>query len=116
MSKNDKKNMTKWNRAAVAVNEAGTKVEFVGGVNRDRIGGNCMVIGHTNEKGETVRAMFDLGSLFTPYESGFTAAYPDVSDYFDRTDPDSGQVTKAIKPTAVLCLTQIGRASCRERV
>ena len=105
MSKNDKKNMTKWNRAAVAVNEAGTKVEFVGGVNRDRIGGNCMVIGHTNEKGETVRAMFDLGSLFTPYESGFTAAYPDVSDYFDRTDPDSGQVTKAIKPTAVLCLT-----------
>ena len=44
MSKNDKKNMTKWNRAAVAVNEAGTKVEFVGGVNRDRIGGNCMVI------------------------------------------------------------------------
>ena len=29
MSKNDKKNMTKWNRAAVAVNEAGTKVKFV---------------------------------------------------------------------------------------
>ena len=53
MSKNDKKNMTKWNRAAVAVNEAGTKVEFVGGVNRDRIGGNCMVIGHTKRRDRT---------------------------------------------------------------
>ena len=64
MSKNDKKNMTKWNRAAVAVNEAGTKVEFVGGVNRDRIGGNCMVIGLLMKKAEPFGARLVLVGCF----------------------------------------------------
>lgn len=105
MSKNKKKNMTEWQGVAAKLVEPGTKVEFIGGVNKDRIGGNCSIIEHTNEKRETVRAMFDLGSIFTPYESGFTAAYPDVSDYFDRTDPETGKETKAVKPVAVLCLT-----------
>lgn len=87
------------------VSQAGTKVNFIGGVNKDRIGGNSMVIEHTDEKGEITRAMFDVGSMFTPYESGFTAAYPNLDDYLDRVDPKTGQVTKATKPVDVLCLT-----------
>lgn len=83
----------------------GTKINFIGGVNKDRIGGNSMVIEHTNEAGNVTRALFDVGSMFTPYESGFTAAYPNLDDYLDRVDPKSGKVTKAIYPVDVLCLT-----------
>jgi len=105
MSKNKSENMVSWNGVAVQRKDPGTRVEFIGGVNKDRIGGNCTVIEHINEKNEAVRVMFDLGCLFTPYESGFNAAYPDVSDYFDRVDPDTGEKTQALKPVSMLCLT-----------
>ena len=84
---------------------AGTKIEFIGGMNEDRIGGNCSIIEHTNEKGETTRAMFDLGAMFAPFESGFEAAYPDVSAYFDRVNPITGEKTPAQKPVNALFIT-----------
>ena len=85
--------------------EVGTKIEFIGGVNEDRIGGNCSIIEHTNDKGETTRAMFDLGAMFAPYESGFEAAYPDVSAYFDRINPVTGEKTPAQKTVNALFIT-----------
>ena len=105
MSKNLQPNLTKWNRASVDKVEPGTKVEFIGGVNKDRIGGNCMVIEHTNEALEKQRVMFDLGCIFAPYESGFSTAYPDLSEYFNRIDPETKQEVKATKPVAIICLT-----------
>ena len=85
--------------------EAGTKIEFIGGVNDDRIGGNCSVIEHTNESGKVTRVMYDMGAMFAPYESGFEAAYPNLEDYFDRVNPVSGEVTKAKKPVDALFIT-----------
>ena len=85
--------------------KADTKLNFIGGVNSDRIGGNCSIIEHTDEKGETTRIMFDLGTMFTPYESGFDAALPNVEDYFARKDAKTGEVTQPLKPVSVLFLT-----------
>ena len=82
-----------------------TKIEFLGGVNEDRIGGNASVIEHTNEKGETVRVMFDLGAMFAPYESGFESAYPNADEYFDRVNPENNKETKARKPVDALFIT-----------
>lgn len=84
--------------------KTGTVLEFIGGVNRDRIGGNCSIIAHT-EKGKTTRVMYDLGTMFTPYESGFSAALPNVEEYFDRLNPETDEYTKATKPVSVLFLT-----------
>ena len=39
--------------------KAQTLLKFVGGVNKDRIGGNCSVIEHTDEKGVTDWSMYD---------------------------------------------------------
>ena len=85
--------------------QSGTKLHFVGGVNRDRIGGNCSIIEHTDEEGKTSRVMFDLGTMFTPYNSGFNSALPNVEDYFDRIDPETGKEIKAIKPVESLFFT-----------
>lgn len=85
--------------------KAQTLLKFIGGVNKDRIGGNCSVIEHTDEKGQTTRVMFDLGSMFTPAESGFVAAYPNVDDYFDRVDLKSKEEIKALKPVEAIFLT-----------
>ncbi len=84
--------------------KSGTVLEFIGGVNRDRIGGNCSVIAHT-EKGKTTRVMYDLGTMFTPYESGFTAALPNVEEYFDRLNPENDEYTKATHPVSALFFT-----------
>ena len=85
--------------------KAQTVLRFIGGVNKDRIGGNCSVVEHTDEKGRTSRIMFDLGSMFTPFESGFVAAYPNVDEYFDRLDQKTGELYKAIKPVDALYIT-----------
>ena len=82
-----------------------TRAYFIGGVNSDRIGGNCQVIEHIDEKGEVTRAMFDFGSLFTPYATGFAEALPNVDEYFDRIDPKTGELHKATKPVSALFLT-----------
>ncbi len=85
--------------------KAQTVLRFIGGVNKDRIGGNCSVVEHTDEQGQTSRVMFDLGSMFTPFESGFVAAYPNVDEYFDRLDPKTGEFYKALKPIDALYIT-----------
>ena len=82
-----------------------TVLKFIGGINKDRIGGNCSVLEHTDETGKTERIMFDLGSMFTPYESGFVSAYPNVDEYFDRTDLTTGETHKAAKPVNMLFIT-----------
>lgn len=89
----------------MAKTKAKTLLTFIGGVNKDGIGGNCSVIEHTDETGHTDRIMFDLGCKFTPLETGFVAAYPNVDDYFDRIDPVSGKEIKAIKPVSALFIT-----------
>lgn len=88
-----------------AKSEPKTLLTFIGGVNKDGIGGNCSVIEHTDETGHTERLMFDLGCKFTPLESGFVAAYPNVDEYFDREDPQTGEVRKASKPVSTLFMT-----------
>ena len=85
--------------------ETGTKLCFIGGVNRDRIGGNCSVIEHTDETGEVTRVMFDLGTMFTPYESGFVSALPNVEEYFIRKIPETGTYIKPSKPVSALFFT-----------
>lgn len=85
--------------------QAKTILKFIGGVNKDRIGGNCSVIEHTDEDGRTECVMFDLGSIFTPFETGFMAAYPNVDEYFDRIDPKTHKEYKAQKPVKALFLT-----------
>ena len=85
--------------------KAQTILKFIGGINKDRIGGNCSVLEHTDDNGKTERVMFDLGSMFTPYESGFVAAYPNVDEYFDRKDLKTGEVYKALKPVNALFIT-----------
>jgi len=85
--------------------KTGTKLNFIGGVNNDRIGGNCSIIEHTDETGKVTRIMFDLGTMFTPYESGFDSALPNVEDYFARKDSKTGGIIPARKPVSALFLT-----------
>ena len=85
--------------------KAQTTLKFIGGVNKDRIGGNCSVIEHTDSKGKTDIVMVDLGSMFTPYETGFVAAFPNVDEYFDRTDPVTKEEFKASKPVKSMLIT-----------
>ena len=85
--------------------KAQTTLKFIGGVNKDRIGGNCSVVEHTDSKGNEDVVMFDLGSIFTPYETGFIAAIPNVDEYFDRVDLKTGEKIKATKPVKTLFIT-----------
>ena len=41
----------------------GTNLKFIGGVNKDRIGGNCSIIEHTDETGNTTRVMEFLAQI-----------------------------------------------------
>ena len=89
----------------MAKHKVQTLLKFIGGVNKDKIGGNCSVVEHTDEKGVTKRVMFDAGSVFTPYGSEFASAFPNLDEYLDRTDPKTGDVLKAPKPIDFLFLT-----------
>ncbi len=82
-----------------------TVLTFLGGVNRDRIGGNCQVIEHKDENGDICRIMIDLGSVFIPYGTEFSVAYPNVEEYFNRTDPETKIEHKASKPVSGLFIT-----------
>lgn len=84
---------------------AKTVITFIGGLNKDRIGANCQVLEHTDSSGKTTRVMVDLGSLFVPYGSEFSLAYPNVDKYFDRIDIEKQQATKALKPIEALFIT-----------
>ena len=85
--------------------QAKTRLLFAGGVNQDRIGGNCHLLEHQSSDGQTVRLMFDLGSIFLPESSGFSTAYPDVRAFFDRINPTTQEVCKALHPTDALFIT-----------
>lgn len=61
----------------------GTEIEMLGGNNKERIGGNSILVKVANEEGKETRILFDAGALFTPYESGFEAAFPDMDDFFE---------------------------------
>ena len=85
--------------------KSGNFLEIIGGVNVDKIGGNCSLVEHTDEKGETTRIMTDLGRMFPPYTTDFEMALPDVTEYFDRLDPQTDEYTKALKPIDALFIT-----------
>lgn len=84
-----------------------TEVVFLGGNNKDRIGGNCILVEHTNTKGQTTRIMMDMGSVFTPYHSGFDEAFADYRQYFDVIDKKTGVVTPAIKKVDMVLFTHL---------
>ena len=68
--------------------ELGTTYTFVGGNNKNRIGGSCSILEHKFSKGlPPARVMFDLGALFAPdYCLDVDAAIPDVREYLDSKD------------------------------
>lgn len=65
--------------------ELGTTYTFVGGNNKNRIGGSCSLLEHKHDKyNRPTRIMFDLGALFAPeYCLDVDAAIPDVRQYLD---------------------------------
>ncbi|MBO4285615.1 MAG: MBL fold metallo-hydrolase [Alphaproteobacteria bacterium] len=85
--------------------QAKTRLVFVGGLNKDRIGGNCHLLEHQSSDDKTVRLMFDLGSVFPHASSGFSNAYPDVRAFFDRINPKTETFDKAQKPVDALFIT-----------
>ncbi len=85
----------------------GTEIEMLGGNNKERIGGNSILVKVANEEGKETRILFDAGALFTPYESGFEAAFPDMDDFFDRKDAKTGNIAKAVKPVSAIMLTHV---------
>lgn len=70
------------------MSELGTKIVFVGGNNKNRIGGSCSVLEHKYaENRPPARIMFDLGALFAPnYCLDVDAAIPDVREYLDTNE------------------------------
>ncbi len=81
-----------------------TRIVFIGGLNNDRIGGNCCIVEHLNKGKKAVRLMFDVGSIFPPQESGFSVAFPNMEEYFDKEDAQ-GEIIKAKKPIDFLFIT-----------
>lgn len=64
----------------------GTKIDFLGGNNENRIGGNSLLVEHNEDDKETCRVMIDLGALFPPEWTGLDAVIPDVRPYLDYKD------------------------------
>ena len=67
------------------MSELGTTYTFVGGNNKNRIGGSCSLLEHKHsDRNRPTRIMFDLGALFAPeYCLDVDAAIPDVRKYLD---------------------------------
>ena len=63
-----------------------TKIDFLGGNNENRIGGNSLLVEHNEDDKETCRVMIDLGALFPPEWTGLDAVIPDVRPYLDYKD------------------------------
>ena len=70
------------------MSELGTKYIFVGGNNKDRIGGSCSIVEHKYDtRRPPTRIMFDLGALFAPeYCADVDAVIPDVRKYLNSDD------------------------------
>ena len=89
----------------MAQQKSKTILTFIGGLNKDKIGANCQVIEHTNEKEQTKRVMIDLGSLFVPYGSEFSIVYPNIDKYFQKRDSKQNEPQKAPKQVDALFIT-----------
>ena len=89
-----------------AEREDGTYITLVGGNNARRIGGNSYVIEVRNE-GKTSRVMVDLGAVITGFETGYESAFPDVSRFFDRIDPETENFVEAAQPVDALAVTHL---------
>ena len=89
-----------------AAREDGTYITLVGGNNARRIGGNSYVIEARNE-GKTSRVMVDLGAVITGFETGYESAFPDVSRFFDRIDPETENFVEAAQPVDALAVTHL---------
>lgn len=68
-----------------------TKILFEGGNNCERIGASSTIIEHTNEKGDIVRVMYDLGALFPPENSSADCFVPDIIKYLGLNDDENLQ-------------------------
>lgn len=73
----------------------GTKINFLGGNNEERIGGNSFIVEH-DENGKNVRVMVDLGALFPPEWTELDAIVPDVRSYFDNRENEAQKPIDAI--------------------
>ncbi len=80
------------------MSELGTKYIFVGGNNKNRIGGSCSIVEHKYDAyRRPARIMFDLGALFAPeYCLDVDAAIPDVRAYIDSEEKTAPQKIDAI--------------------
>ena len=86
-----------------AEREDGTNITLVGGNNARRIGGNSYVFEARNEV-MTSRVMVDLGAVITGFETGYESAFPDVSRFFDRIDPETENFVEAAQPVDALAV------------
>ncbi len=64
----------------------GTKIDFLGGNNDTRIGGNSFIVEHSEKRHGCNRIMVDLGALFPPEWTDLDAVIPDVREYLDFQD------------------------------
>ena len=64
--------------------EEGTKIDFLGGNNESRIGGNSLLIEHPEDGEGVKRVMIDLGALFPPEWTGLDSIIPDVRPYLGK--------------------------------
>lgn len=79
--------------------DEGTKLDFLGGNNETRIGGNSFIIEHYENDVGYNRIMVDLGALFPPEWTDLDAIIPDVRKYLDYQDK------KAEKPIDAMVIS-----------
>ncbi len=79
-------------------------ITTLGGNNEKKIGKNCHII-EIETKEKTYRFMLDLGVDFPPYDSGYSAIFPDITDYFDKQDKNGNIIEAAKKPLDAIFIT-----------
>ena len=87
----------------MAKTEEGTKIDFLGGNNEARIGGNSLLIEHTEEGEGVKRVMIDCGALFPPEWTGLDSVIPDVRPW----DIKPSLQKKQLMPCLFLTATKI---------
>lgn len=80
----------------MAKTEEGTKIDFLGGNNEARIGGNSLLIEHTEEGEGVKRVMIDCGALFPPEWTGLDSVIPDVRPYLGYKDQPAEKTVDAM--------------------
>lgn len=80
----------------MAKTDEGTKIDFTGGNNAERIGGNSLLIEHKEADKPAVRVMIDLGALFPPEWTGLDAIVPDVRKYLAYKDTPAEKPVRAM--------------------